>query len=253
VRVDPDTAAQVLTGSWEYLASALPEAWTHRERGALAVATMVPLATLNGVWTDRVDPDPEVVDGLLARLAGQGLPHCIQLRPGSDATLAELASKRGMVRDEEIPLMVLEDPRGLIDGEPEKLAIRKLRPERVQVHAQVAAAGFEAPEEHFRQMMVPELLGLPGVRCYVGEVDGEPVTTGLGVTRDDAVGIFNIATPPAQRRRGYGAAVTARAVRDGFANGARWAWLQSSAPGYAVYERLGFRTLESWPCWVNTA
>jgi hypothetical protein len=63
----------------------------------------------------------------------------------------------------------------------------------------------------------------PGVCCYLGEVDSEPVTTCLGVTHDPAAGIFNIATPPAQRRRCYGAAVTARAVRDGFSNGARWA------------------------------
>jgi len=35
------------------------------------------------------------------------------------------------------------------------------------------------------------------------------------------VGISNIATPPADRRRGYGAAVTARAVTDGLAAGAR--------------------------------
>jgi predicted GNAT family acetyltransferase len=62
---------------------------------------------------------------------------------------------------------------------------------------------------------------------------------------------FNIATPPADRRRGYGAAVTARAVTDGLAAGARWSWLQSSVAGYPVYERLGFRTVESWQSWLS--
>jgi predicted GNAT family acetyltransferase len=77
------------------------------------------------------------------------------------------------------------------------------------------------------------------------------VTTGLGVTIDTSVGIFNIATPPEFRRRGYGAAVTARAITDGLEAGATWAWLQSSAIGLRVYEALGFRTSEEWTCWQS--
>jgi hypothetical protein len=30
--------------------------------------------------------------------------------------------------------------------------------------------------------MSPRVLGAPGVRCYLGEVGGERVTTGVGVT-----------------------------------------------------------------------
>jgi predicted GNAT family acetyltransferase len=71
------------------------------------------------------------------------------------------------------------------------------------------------------------------------------------VTLDDYVGVFNVATPPEHRRRGYGAAITARVVSDGLAAGARWAWLQSSPAGYRVYEELGFRTLERWLAWVR--
>src|SRR5205085_8741874 len=100
--------------------------------------------------------------------------------------------------------------------------------------------------------VTPELLRMPGIRTYVGEVDGEPVTTGLGYTFGDSVGIFNIATPTAHRGLGYGSAVTMRAVHDGFQNGARWAWLQSSPLGGPVYEKLGFKTVESWRCWVAT-
>jgi hypothetical protein len=47
--------------------------------------------------------------------------------------------------------------------------------------------------------------------------------------------------------------VTARAVADGLAAGAQFAWLQSSAAGYGVYERLGFTTSETWRCWVAGA
>ena len=53
-------------------------------------------------------------------------------------------------------------------------------------------------------------------------------------------------TPPQHRGRGYGAAITAQVVRDGFRAGARFAWLQSSALGRPVYRRLGFRDVESY-------
>jgi ribosomal protein S18 acetylase RimI-like enzyme len=159
-----------------------------------------------------------------------------------------------MAYSEDIPLMVVQDP-GQLNAAPtvSGLVIRELSPDEAQLHARVAAAGFEVPLEMFLQLMTPSVLATPGVRCYVGEADGLPVTTGLGINLGSNVAIFNIATPPEHRRRGYGAAVTARAVADGLAAGAMWSWLQSSPDGYRVYEGLGFRTIESWPCWIAMA
>ena len=208
---------------------------------------------LNGVWSERADPDPDIVADLLDRVAATGLPHCLQLRPGGSPALSRLAMNLGMSRDEDdVPLMVLEDPSRLgqqVDG----LVVRQLQPGEAELHVRVAAAGFEAPQELFRQLVTPATLGLPGVRCYVGEADGRLVTTGIGVTLGAFVGIFNVATPPADRGRGYGTALTARAVTDGLAAGAMWSWLQSSPPGYPVYEQLGFRPVESWQAWVSAA
>jgi ribosomal protein S18 acetylase RimI-like enzyme len=58
----------------------------------------------------------------------------------------------------------------------------------------------------------------------------------LGV--DAAVGW--VATVPEARRRGLGAAVTARAVEHAFDNGAELVVLEASPSGQPVYERLGF-------------
>jgi len=161
---------------------------------------------------------------------------------------------RGMIRQEDDPLMVLENPAMLGPAQHVAgLAIRQLNPGEAQRHVTVAAAGFATGEEPFQQLVTPGVLGLPGVRCYLGEVGVHPVTTAIGVTLGAYVGIFNVATPPAQRRRGYGAAVTARAVTDGLAAGAAWSWLQSSPPGRRVYERLGFQTIEAWHTWLSPA
>jgi len=40
--------------------------------------------------------------------------------------------------------------------------------------------------------------------------------------------------------------VTACAAREGFAAGAKFAYLQSSTLGYGVYKRLGFREVERY-------
>ena len=55
-----------------------------------------------------------------------------------------------------------------------------------------------------------------------------------------------MATPAAFRRRGFGRAVTERAIRDGFEAGADLAWLQASELGRSVYASMGFRQVESY-------
>ena len=167
-----------------------------------------------------------------------------------------MVAARGMTVDRDIPLMVLDggDPRPLsaaasLDG----LVIRELQPDEAPQHARVAADGFGVPVELFLQLTTPTLLATPGVRCYLGEHDGEAATTGLGVTIGSYVAVFNIATAPAHRRQGLAAAITARAVADGLARGATWAWLQSSEAGYRIYQQLGFRTVANWHCWVAKA
>jgi len=249
--IDADQVASALASVWVYLIDAVPNGWSRRHNGVVAGATGVPLPTLNGVWPEAADPDVHTVSDLLDELASTGIPHCLQLRPGASEQLSSLAADRGMAEQPPIPLMALEQSDRLGTAQDvEQLRIRQLAPDEARLHARTAARGFEAPEDPFLQLMTPAVLARPGTRCYVGEIDGEQVTTGLGVTLGQAVGIFNIATPPEHRGRGFGTAVTARAVADGLAVGARWSYLQSTEAGYPVYRRMGFVTVEQWDCWV---
>jgi N-acetylglutamate synthase len=251
VAIDADVVAAALAATWQHLTGALPGGWVLRDGGAIAWVSGVALPTLNGVWAEDADPGPDAVARLLDCVKAAGLPYCLQLRPDASPALAGLAAGRAMSLEMEFPLMVLRDPVAVKSARaPAGLTLRELSPGQAGLHASVAAAGFEVPEELFVQLISPDMLRLPGVRCYLGEVDGRAATTGLGVTVGDFVGVFNIATPPAHRRQGYGAAVTVWAVADGLAAGAKWSWLQSSPAGYATYARLGFQTAETWPCWV---
>ena len=126
------------------------------------------------------------------------------------------------------------------------LEIGRLEADGLDEAIAVAAAGFEAPPELVARLFTRSVAGLEGAAFYVGRVAGRAVSTAIGLTASADVGIFDVATPPEHRRRGYGSALTAGAARDGFAAGADLAWLQSSAIGEPVYRRLGFRQVETY-------
>jgi GNAT superfamily N-acetyltransferase len=252
--VGADELAAGLNHSFSEFIPTIAGAWSDLRDGMLTAYSGVGSPSLNGVWVERLDCQPSAVAAQLDRIAETGVSHCLSFRPGSAAALEPLAKARKLVRQRDMPLMLLEpgaDYRPV--APPNGLEIRELRSDQVALHVDVAARGFAAPSEMFGQLMTEDALKLPGTRCYLGEVDGEPVVTGIARLLDDLVGVFNIATVPEETRRGYGAALTSRACADAAAAGARGVWLQASADGYAVYERLGFRTAENWQCWFTAA
>ena len=248
-----DSAARAVAGGFIVGCIADADRWSARKGGAAAVVTGVPAPPFNGVLTVETDAAPGDVEDLLGRVEATGLTHFLQVREGTDPAIARLAVSRGMTRDEDVPLMVLDDLGALDEELPAELFLRQLEPSEREVHTRVAAEGFEEDFDLLDRYVSPAMMALPGVRCYVGIVDGEPVVTGVGFTSGDSVGIFSVATVPTARRQGFGAALTRRAILDGAAHGASWAYLQSSPAGFRVYERLGFRTVELWSFWVGAA
>ena len=99
----------------------------------------------------------------------------------------------------------------------------------------------------------PDLLDRPECVAYVGYVDGDPVVSGMGWRTGRTVGIYSIATIESVRRRGYGAAMTARVVADGVVAGCDVAALQASEMGRPIYERLGFRTVVRYAAYIDPA
>ncbi len=254
VSADPaDRAAAALVDSWGHLMALHPDAWMVTRDGVAACATGIPSPGLNGVWCAGRDPDPAEIKRLLGLLTARGLPHMLQMRPVSGAAALAVGEAEGMAPGDDLALMRLDDRARLepADVAVPELSIRRLGADEAELHAHTAAAGFGHDSDHFLRLLPPPVMSAHGLRAYVGEVEGQMVTTALGVTRGDSVGIFNAATPPQHRGRGYGAAITARTVQDGIAAGARWAWVQSSEPSRPLYEALGFETLELWRCWVR--
>lgn len=245
-----DEIARAGARAWECLMEAVPGGRVWHSGGALAVVTGLDLSGYNGVWGVSASVEPDAIAALLDEVATAGFPFCMQLRPKWPAEIDVLAKTHGLVRVPGEPVMVLEDAGRLGTAQHlEDLSIRQLAPDEGRLHGEVVARCFDEPEEPHRQLMSPEVMRSQGMRAYVGEHNGEVASTCVGVTVGECVAIFGVATLPSYRRRGYAAAVTARAVGDGFAAGASWAWLSASEQGFGVYAGLGFETVERWDFW----
>jgi N-acetylglutamate synthase len=244
--MDAERVHDALRGMFENLCGVYDEAHFERRDGYdLLLFPAIPLPQFNGVLPLDDGAAPALADAV-AEIEQLGLPCSVQLREEQTPRFAEEARRLGLAKEEHLPALLARE-RDLSAGELDGLVIARVdRREDREVAKATAAAGFGAPEAIFEPIYAAEVFALDGFAGYVGRVGGEPVSTSVGYTVADTVGIFNVATPEEHRGRGYGAALTAAAARGGFANGAELAWLQSSAMGLSVYRRLGFRDVATY-------
>jgi len=212
----------------------------------LFVCPAVPIAAFNAVWALE-DATADVIGGLakvMAEVEALGLPFGVVLRANQAPGLESEAQRLGLTAVEHMPSMAMRTDE-LRDRGTQGLEIVRVRHKADLDRAlTVMAAGFDAPAQLLRALYQPAVAETPGVSIYLATVDGAPVSTASSWLGDRDVGIFNVATPPSLRGRGYGSAVTAWAVRAAFAAGADLAWLQSSHLGEPVYRAMGFRQVD---------
>jgi len=229
-----------------------------RVDGVALIATGLPLRLFNQVIIERDDALADAVGAAVGLTRARGDRFLVNLRVGADDRLIPLMHELGLAPLSEEPWMpgMALEPISAAAG-PDKSSdheIRQVMDEAgIEDHVKTAAAGFDLPESVLRSIITPAMAQRAGVAAYVGYTDDRPVTAGLGIRTGRTIGVYNICTLPAVRGRGYGAAMTARVIADGAAAGCDVATLQSSAMGYSVYERLGFRTVVEYMGYVDAA
>lgn len=203
----------------------------------------LPIPQFNGAWV--VEDSPSAAEALaeaVAEIEAAGAWPWVQTRSGQSRT-QQRAHSLGFTESVRVPGMVMRS--GDLAEPAVDIQIELVGDGDVDAVNELLVACFGVPKE-----MLDELGGgvrrLEGACWYVGRADGAIVSSAVGLTVDGATGVFNVATLPEQRGRGYGAALTARAVRDGFRAGATFAFLQSSEIGHELYRRLGFRDVEEY-------
>jgi GNAT superfamily N-acetyltransferase len=222
----------------------------HHEGGTVTILSDIPFDWFNQVLVERPDATPA---GLLTGVE-RGLAHAggfvVRLRQGMDDRFIPTLTQAGLIAAD----MATITPGMVAFPINRKTIVDAIAPSHLpgfeihrvmdavglDDHRTVVTEGFGSPPAVALGTTCAELLDRPECVVYVGYAGGAPVASGLGWRTGRVVGVYAIATIPAARRRGYGAAMTSRIVTDGLASGCDMAALQASELGRPIYERLGF-------------
>ncbi|QNP74665.1 GNAT family N-acetyltransferase [Streptomyces roseirectus] len=165
------------------------------------------------------------------------------LAPAAEqAGLAHAFPGTGMAGD----LLPLPEP-----GHPELTFVRVRDDEQLRAYADLNSRAYGFDVEDGRDGLVGSVLWKTGVHAYLGLRDGVPVTCAATVETDGRLFVVLVATDPAWERRGYGEAVTRKALYEGGrATGLTRATLHATAAGAPVYPRIGFRANSPMSFWA---
>jgi ribosomal protein S18 acetylase RimI-like enzyme len=208
-----------------------------------------------GAWRLRLDEqgaDAAIAD-TLAWFQARGAPFAFWWLDPRDRPAdlpARLAAHGCVPWEENAPGMVaaLTDLRyDLMARVPAGFRMERVRDEAA-LHAfkQAFVAGLEVPEWAGQAWVDATLAaGIEQApwQPYVGYLDGEPVASNMLFCGAGVASVFGVATAPAARGQGIGAAITLIAYQDAQALGYRYGVLFASESGLPVYRRIGFRTV----------
>ena len=79
-------------------------------------------------------------------------------------------------------------------------------------------------------------------QIYVAYRNGRPVSTAGVFLGREVAGIYSVATIPAARGKGIGAAITQKPLLDARKMGYRVGTMQSSEMGFPIYKKMGFKS-----------
>jgi ribosomal protein S18 acetylase RimI-like enzyme len=136
---------------------------------------------------------------------------------------------------------------------PDGLLVEQVRdPQALERHVRTSAVGFGSGTILTEALLLLyRTLAATGdgpPYLFLGSLDQVPVATSMVLPAGGVAGIYNVATVPWARRRGFGRAMTLAALRHGRDLGYRVGALGSSRMGYRVYSRMGFREV----CRIDT-
>lgn len=177
--------------------------------------------------------------------------HRVSARACVEDVVGPWALERGYGSADRAPALVLEGASFAACVSSADLSrARRVLPSEVATFSDTAAGVFGLPADRIRVLTPPSLAEDPRSSLRAAVLDDRIVGTAQSWTDGDAIGVFNVAVLDELRGRGIGSALTAAVVADGAAEGATWAYLQSSDEGLSVYQRLGFEVVDEWCSWM---
>lgn len=231
-----------LVESWRRLAQLAPGSVIEEGEGYTFISRGSRQPFFNSLFLASVPAD---LGSLLAQArtfyAHQQVPWSVQAMGTVAEALAPEAAALGLVHTDTEPAMILTP---LVDRPPmqSELVIRRVENmEQLSAFDEIVNTCFGVPSEPSCTMSTLADYQRVNLIPYLGFVEGIPAVTALRSPAYGVAMIHVIGTLPAYRRRGFGEAITWRAVLDGIAEGCSASFLTASPLGYAVYARMGYR------------
>jgi GNAT superfamily N-acetyltransferase len=124
---------------------------------------------------------------------------------------------------------------------PDLTFVRVTTDEQLLAYADLNSRAYGFPLEAGRDGLSGSSLWKKEVHAYLGMRGDQPVTCAGAVEADGRLFVALVATDPEWQRRGYGEAVTRKALYEGaLATGLTRATLHATEAGAPVYPRIGF-------------
>lgn len=235
---------QNLFDVWRTLAGACEGGELAEEDELLFVSFGIPVVQLNAVF---VTAKPVAAEATLERarefFGSRGLPYLVRAPEGVARVLEPAARRAGMAELDPLPGMVLDPLPATAPPVPEGLAIRSARAGEPTMadYQRVLSQGFEVPPGLAEIFAAGAAVAGGRIQPLVGYLDDEAVACSAVFLTGRVAGLYNVATGPGRRRRGFGQALTWAAIDAGRRAGAGVAVLQSTPSGEPVYRKMGFR------------
>ena len=235
-----------LWATWRHIGERSPGARIDEDDYVLAIETGARIPTFNPVFVRRV---PDDVEHLVRRAIDRDVPVVVTANPALRGIerLVDAALATGLVESTPLPGMVLDDlaalDRSAVGARgPSALTVRRVgAPSEWDDYFDVLCAGFGVEPRDVAPLLVPEMYDTAWTAAFLGFDGSEPVATSLAFVAGTTGGVYNVATRPGHRRRGYGEAMTWAAAMWGLDHGAEVSVLQASQMGRPIYERMGYR------------
>jgi GNAT superfamily N-acetyltransferase len=219
--------------------------------GLITVATGAGVPFLNPTFVTHAPANPRATFARVERFyEWHGVSPVIYARNIDAATIDDQVRSAGFSRTTDEPGMLLDVREVRFPPDLHGLEITTVRDiDTLRSFTRTVASSFELPHEALVSFDSEGLLAIPNLTMYLGMIDGQPVATAALFVSGHVAGLHVVGTVPEHRRKGIGAAMSWRVVRDGVHAGCDTCVLTASDLGRSVYAGMGFRHASSYAAW----
>lgn len=238
-----DRGYMSLVESWRRLAQLAAGSMIEEGEGYTLVSRGSPQPFFNTLFLTSMPVD---LGALLAHAraffsTNQQVPWSVQGMGAVAEALAAQAHDYGLVHADVEPAMLLT-PLAQRPPTQSKLIIRPVETmEQLSAFDSIVNTCFGISSDGSGSKSTLADYQRVNLALYLGFVEGVPVVTALRSPAYQIAMIHAVCTLPAYRRRGFGEAMTWRAVLDGIAEGCTASFLTATPLGHSVYARMGYR------------